>query len=491
MGEVWAAKHSVTRRDVALKFLTVDQGVMSTMRRRFLREARAAAAVNHPSVIQIHDVFELQDETPVMVMDLLVGESLGDKLAREGALSVAETARLLAPVVSAVGTAHALGIVHRDLKPENIFLVRAMETDAEVKVLDFGIAKLGSTMELGQTGAVTGTGAVLGTPYYMALEQAYGEKDIDHRADIWSLGVVLYECLAGRRPIDGDNFGQIVKFLNHGTIPSLAELAPHVPADVDQLVMRMLQRAREDRPQDLREVLTILRRHTSATARTFGGPRAPQASEITEAPAPVRDAAVTIASSPGTQTSRSADPDMATIEVATAEHPQEIVRERVSTGKRVAPVSVTLADDTAEVASEKPAASRRNAWIAGAVLVVGIAAVTFGALTLRASRTPQMPAGGAALTTTATLPVPTTPAMAVVTAAPEATVVPAEPTPSADPTTSPAASGGPVPSVSGLRPLRPGPLPSAKPAASGVASAQPAPSSAAKPKGGLVDEPPF
>src|SRR6185437_15112537 len=233
MGEVWAATHAVTLREVALKFLKVDDGTLPVMRRRFLREARAAAAVKHPNVILVHDVFELDDQTPVMVMDMLSGEPLSERLAREGAISMAETARLMAPVVSAVGTAHEAGIIHRDLKPENIFLADAGGHDGggppmppgevDVKVLDFGIAKLSGGVELGQTGNITGTGAVLGTPYYMALEQAYGEKDVDHRADVWSLGVILYECLSGKRPVTGDNFGQIIKHLTHDAIPPLTQ----------------------------------------------------------------------------------------------------------------------------------------------------------------------------------------------------------------------------------------------------------------------------
>jgi serine/threonine-protein kinase len=395
MGEVWAAKHTVTRRDVALKFLNVDQGTVPQMRRRFLREARAATAVNHPNVIQIHDVFELDDETPVMVMDLLTGEALSDKLARQRSLSVEETAAIMAPVVSAVGSAHSLGIVHRDLKPENIFLARTGEGETMVKVLDFGIAKLGSAMDLGHTGAITGTGAVLGTPYYMALEQAYGEKDIDHRADIWSLGVILYECLSARRPISGDNFGQIVKFLNHGTIPTLAEIAPNVPEDLSALVARMLQRAREDRPEDLREVLTVLRRYTGAAVRTFGGPRPPQTSGVHEAPEilrvdnnPTRALEDSLVKRPSGETrpviseaemprpSRPSRPsgDIDVAETVSSERPQNL---RISTGKKGSPNELTLSESAAAMpASPAPAprASHKTALIAVGGAVVGIAA---------------------------------------------------------------------------------------------------------------------
>src|SRR6185503_9126813 len=121
MGVVWAAKHTVTRRPVALKFLTADAG-SEQARRRFLREARAAAAVRHPNVIDVYDFLELEDGTPVMVMELLAGESLAGRLVRVRRLPISEAAAILLPVVGAVGAAHAMGVIHRDLKPENIFL---------------------------------------------------------------------------------------------------------------------------------------------------------------------------------------------------------------------------------------------------------------------------------------------------------------------------------------------------------------------------------
>jgi serine/threonine-protein kinase len=492
MGEVWAAQHTVTRRAVALKFLNVDQGVVPQMRRRFMREARAATAVNHPNVIQVHDVFELEDETPVMVMDLLTGEALGDKLAREGKLSVETAARLLVPVISAVGTAHAAGVVHRDLKPENIFLVRAHDGDGEpeVKVLDFGIAKLGASLDLAQTGAVTGTGAVLGTPYYMALEQAYGEKDVDHRADIWSLGVVIYECLVGRRPIEGDNFGQIVKFLNHGTIPRLAEVAPHVPADLDTLVFRMLQRAREDRPQDLREVSVVLRRYTTIGARTFGGPQAPQPTGGAETPEPAAAAPeVPTVRGMGASTPRVVDPDMVTMEVASAEKAPE-PRSQPGSGRGgparpAPPADVTLAESAAAVPAATPPTSRRTALIAGVGAVVGIA--VSAALVLGLAPSARRPHAAPTATTTVEEARPVEAARPVEEARPVDTA-----TGAASGAPAPPASSGPAPLV--LKPLKPGPLGSARPPASGAPSARPAASASArpgKPKGGLVDDPPF
>ena len=158
-------------------------------------------------MIQIFDLFELDDLTPVMVMELLDGESLAHRLDRCGVLPVSETVRIVSTVADALASAHTKGIVHRDLKPENIFLAQGSDGTTQPKVLDFGIAKL---LDDAAGVQLTATGVALGTPHYMAPEQAFGEGDVDHRADIWSLGVVLYECLTGVRPVEGQNVRQLV-----------------------------------------------------------------------------------------------------------------------------------------------------------------------------------------------------------------------------------------------------------------------------------------
>jgi eukaryotic-like serine/threonine-protein kinase len=259
MGVVWAATHMVTRRRVAMKFLRGPTDLRTDLRRRFLREARAAGAIDHPNVVAVTDVFELEDETPVIVMELLVGETLRDRLVRVQRLPLGQAACVLVQVIAAVGTGHALGIVHRDLKPENIFLARAAAGEI-VKVLDFGIAKLlaGDADDAG-TDSLTGTGSMLGTPSYMAPEQTLGEK-IDQRADIWALGVILYECLAGVRPLRGSGIGQVVLALATEGVQPLDRMLPDLPQEVTAIVMRMLSRERRDRPQDLLEVSEVLSR---------------------------------------------------------------------------------------------------------------------------------------------------------------------------------------------------------------------------------------
>ncbi|WP_437958163.1 serine/threonine-protein kinase [Sorangium sp. So ce119] len=325
MGVIWAATHLSSGERVALKLLRPGATEDASTRRRLLREARVAAAVDHPNVPGIHDVLELDNGTPFLVMDLLEGESLRDKLLREAQIPLPELARILLPVISAVGTAHALGIVHRDLKPDNIFLltpdaaaplaastapasgpravdagsgaapasspdgapaapspVRAPLHDeaARVRVLDFGIAKLTAAHgETAWTSGRTGTGEMLGTPYYMSPEQILGEHDVDHRADIWSLGVILYECLTSVRPNEAASMGKVLKRILTGAMRPIGEVAPALPADVAAMVDRMLSPDRAQRPADLREVGALLERYADVALRPFGPPAAPREPE--------------------------------------------------------------------------------------------------------------------------------------------------------------------------------------------------------------------
>src|SRR5262249_52289680 len=147
---------------------------------------------------------------PIMAMELLDGVSLEQRLLRDGRLAMPDLAAVMVRATSAVGTAHAVGIVHRDLKPENIFITTGPAAD--VRVLDFGIAKLTATHGLAaRTADLTQTGAFLGTPLYMSPEQVFGEKRVDHRSDIWSIGVILYRCLTGIVPTNGETFGEVMR----------------------------------------------------------------------------------------------------------------------------------------------------------------------------------------------------------------------------------------------------------------------------------------
>ncbi|CAN5483544.1 serine/threonine-protein kinase [soil metagenome] len=268
MGVVWPGTATSNGSPVAIKCLKTSSGMTRAEHgRRLAREARAIRAIDHPNVARVLAVATAADGSPAIVMELLEGETLRKRLDREGRLDLASAAKIVMPVISALGRAHSLGIVHRDLKPDNVFI----GNDGVVRILDFGIAKLTAAEGIvAGTGGLTGTGAILGTPYYMSPEQVFSEASIDARADVWALGVVLYECFAGRRPIEGANAGQVLRAITAEKITPLAQLAPDLPEAITDLVSRMLSFERADRPSDLNEAYDVFRPYSDTAAPTFG-----------------------------------------------------------------------------------------------------------------------------------------------------------------------------------------------------------------------------
>jgi serine/threonine protein kinase len=245
MGMVWEGRQITTDKRVAIKVL---KGRDQADAARFLREAKVAAGLAHRNIVQVFDFWEVAVTGPVfMVMEMLVGQTLAAHLEHGRRLPLDEMIAIVLPVASAVRASHAQGIVHRDLKPENIFLAQSSPQDpVDVKVLDFGLARPVTSVALST--AITQTGSIMGTPFYMSPEQVYGEKDIDVRADIWALGVVVYECLSGTKPFMGENLGQLFKRLTEAKFRPLREAAPNVPPALDALVTRMLSHERSGRP---------------------------------------------------------------------------------------------------------------------------------------------------------------------------------------------------------------------------------------------------
>jgi DNA-binding response OmpR family regulator len=270
MSEVREATDLSTGRPVAVKVLHEALNARPEMRHRLLRESRAVSEIGHPNVVEVLDTFELGDGTPVLVMSLLHGETLGALLARRGKLPLADAADLLLPVVSAVGTAHAHGLIHRDLKPDNIFLSDEQGRTV-VRVVDFGLAKR-MAGEDGGSAPLTATGVLLGTPGYMSPEQGLGEGKVDHRTDIWSLGAILYEALTGVCAVTGESVGQKLKALFTEKVPPIAGRAGELPQSFATLVDRMLAPEPADRPGDLREVYAGLSAHARVGAPPFGPP---------------------------------------------------------------------------------------------------------------------------------------------------------------------------------------------------------------------------
>jgi serine/threonine-protein kinase len=259
MGKVWVAEHLVLDTEVVVKFMANVVSATSDAAARFTSEAAAIAAVKSPHVVTVFDSGVTPSGVPYHVMELLDGRDLGAHLDATGPMKLEDVAIVLAHLAKALGKAHRLGIVHRDVKPENVFLCNT-EGEIFVKLLDFGTAKRDLTAP-----TTTTTGQLLGTPYYMSPEQIVGEKDIDARTDIWSLGVVVFEAITGKRPFDGATVGALTLAI-HSTTPRVTDAAPHLPAALDAWFAKACARAPADRFASVRELADAFVRAIDAKA---------------------------------------------------------------------------------------------------------------------------------------------------------------------------------------------------------------------------------
>ncbi len=243
MGTVFAGHHALSSRGVAVKVLHPQHVRDPVAVRRFLNEARTAAAFRHANVVDVLDVDVLEDGTVFLVLELLEGETLGELLNRVGRLPVAETLSIVVPVLRALAHAHRINIVHRDLKPDNIFLTPGAKCAFPI-ILDFGIAKM---LDAPEQSIETVTGTIIGTPQYMAPEQALGSSENTAQLDVYAMGVVLFECLAGVRPIDGINPATVLAKLVTGQVPTLISVAPDVSPGMSEITAKALSTAARDR----------------------------------------------------------------------------------------------------------------------------------------------------------------------------------------------------------------------------------------------------
>jgi serine/threonine protein kinase len=258
MGAVYLANHFTLGRKVAIKILKQEFVSKQDVVRRFFDEARASNKIKHPNIVEVYDVGILPDRSAYLVMELLEGSDLKSILKQRGALPPEEVQSLFIPICDALQAAHDVGIVHRDLKPENLFICKENGKDFP-KVVDFGIAKLSDNALDVQL--KTRTGMVMGTPAYMSPEQAAGQKTLDARADIYSIGVILYECLTGRPPFQGESVAALlIKQVTEMPNP-VREIAPdkHIPPKLNDLVQRCLEKDPAARPQTIAEVANELR----------------------------------------------------------------------------------------------------------------------------------------------------------------------------------------------------------------------------------------
>jgi TPR repeat protein/tRNA A-37 threonylcarbamoyl transferase component Bud32 len=260
MGVVFEAEDSRLKRKVALKVMRPEAAADAAGRARFLREAEAAAALDHEHIVPVHDLGE-ENGAPFLVLPLLKGESLEDRLKRQRPLPLAEALRIAREMAEGLAAAHEAGLVHRDVKPANVWLT---SPGGRVKLLDFGLARLAE----GDAG-MTRSGAVLGTPAYMAPEQIADPRKVDGRADLFSLGAVLYEMLAGRRAFPGQTRDAVLISVATTQPPAPHAVNPEVPPEVSALVLRLLEKAPPQRPSSARQV-----------ARQLGALAAPPAESL-------------------------------------------------------------------------------------------------------------------------------------------------------------------------------------------------------------------
>jgi serine/threonine-protein kinase len=294
MGVVVAAHHLVLDAPVALKLLRPEAVASEERRKRFEREAKAALAIHSEHVARVLDMGNLTTGEPFIVLEHLEGETLAALVARRGALPIAEAADYALEACEALAEAHRSGVVHRDVKPSNLFLARREGARPTIKVLDFGIAKTFDD-ELGER-SLTGSTAVLGSHKYMSPEQLRGSRDVSARADLWSLGVTIFELVSGRLPFESDSAAELSAQILRETAPRLTEIVPAAPAELADVLARCLEREPSKRFAGIAELARALApfgtRAAALSAERIARmtPKRPGAATTTDVDVPAHDA---------------------------------------------------------------------------------------------------------------------------------------------------------------------------------------------------------
>lgn len=275
MGFVVAALHLGLDEPVALKFLHPECSRDELLVQRFRREARNAIKIKSDHVVRVMDVDSLPSGDPFMVMELLEGEDLAHVVAAEGALPATRAVDHILEACEALSFAHSMGIVHRDLKPSNLFLSKRADGSTCLKVLDFGISKA-LKGGLGESFCLTKKQEIFGSPMYMPPEQLESAADVDTRADIWSVGVILFELLTGSPPFQAKSLAMLCTRIMQGPTPSILEARPELPAALDEAVARCLKRERKERWQHISEFVQAIKPFSSKGTEPAVSPHGPE-----------------------------------------------------------------------------------------------------------------------------------------------------------------------------------------------------------------------
>lgn len=258
MGAVYEGRHELINKRLAIKCLHPQFMANKEVVERFHREAHAATAIGNEHIIEVTDVGSFDDGSPFIVMEYLDGVEFGDLLDQIEGLPVGRMVHIVGQVCEALQAAHDAGIVHRDMKPENVYLIKRGSDSDFVKVLDFGISKMAESAE-GLSNGLTKTGMALGTPYYMPPEQAQGVRDIDHRADVYATGVIMFQALAGKLPFDAESYPALMVKIMTEQPPDVNLFRKDLPPGLSEVVMRAMSKDRELRHQTMTELHDALR----------------------------------------------------------------------------------------------------------------------------------------------------------------------------------------------------------------------------------------
>ncbi len=391
------------RRRVAIKILKAEYASRADMVSRFEREALASTHIESPHVVQVYDAGVLADGRPYLVMEFLTGDDLGTHIRLTERLPIFTAVDLCAQVARGLAAAHAAGVFHRDMKPTNIVIARTKSGREVAKIVDFGISKLLDVSKPHVSHTQTGT--VLGSPVYMSPEQARGSKATDHRSDLYSLGVVLFECLTGQPPHDGESFNALLFKIALEPAPSVRSKRPEIDEELDDIVRRLLAKQPADRVQSATELEGLLNAWLRKSGVKFGetptdsGPRVLDG--LTSSPLGSRQPPTTGQLEPSSREGGGASLD-ATVEVESGpDGMPNLTSTKVASGSGAAadrPVSVAPATSTSapaledasltrtKVAAGTPVPSPRRFYVlAGAVAL----ALVVGALAVAGKREPH------------------------------------------------------------------------------------------------------